>query len=125
MSLVTIKIIDTGRVLQVPWTSEMNGQQALERAYDIDQLEGSDFTFAIQYFGHKVGYMVVMLDGIYDDTENKKNYWALIVNDKVSNLGIDAVMLNPDDEMKFDYQSYNAEIHIYTLMEEKHRVYSR
>ncbi|SMO35914.1 DUF4430 domain-containing protein [Solitalea koreensis] len=123
MSLITIKIMDTGRVFQVPWTNNMNGQQALERAYDIDQLEGSDFSFGLQYFGHKLGYMVFMLDGIYDDVENKKNFWVLIVNDKVSDQGIDSVILNPDDEMKFDYQSYATDTQAHFLMIEKYRTY--
>jgi hypothetical protein len=117
--------MDTGRVLEVPWTSEMNAQQALERAYNIDQLEESDFSFGLQYFGHQLGYMVTMLDGIYDDFENRAHFWALLVNDKMSKQGIEAILLNPDDELKFDYQTYDEAIHGTTLLAVKYKVYAR
>jgi hypothetical protein len=61
---VSITVVG-GPTIQVPWASGMNAQQALERAFDLQNPKG-EFTYALQYFGSALGYLVVMLNETYE-----------------------------------------------------------
>jgi hypothetical protein len=58
---VVVEITGGPRVT-VPWSAGMNAQDALERAYDSS---GGSFTYALQYYGPRVGYFVVMINDTY------------------------------------------------------------
>jgi hypothetical protein len=60
---VTVSIAVNGSVVrsmpEVPWSSGMNGQNALEQAYAA----GTGYSFVLQYFGASLGYEV-SFDGV-------------------------------------------------------------
>lgn len=61
---VTVSIAINGNVARtiadIPWSSGMNAQNALEQAYAT----GAGYSFLPQYFGVPLGYEVVSFDGI-------------------------------------------------------------
>ena len=104
--------VDNGSAVQVDWTSGMNAQTALERAY-------SQITFGITYYGSSLGYLVVMLNGAYD-SPTSGYYWAFYYNGQYATQGIDYTILNDGDSISFVNTSYNEEKHKGTLLEVKH-----
>jgi hypothetical protein len=91
----------------VPWTSGMNAQQALEGAYN--QREDPHYGFSLEYYGydsggHLLGYLVEEIDQIGDQPGV---YWEFLVNDAPSSTGIDTTILNGGDAVSFVYQYYN------------------
>ena len=82
----------------IPWTEGMNVQQAMESAYELTP----GLSFALQYYGSKRGYKVIMVDGAADQSNY---YWFLYINGKLSQDGIDTTLLNPSDVVTLTYQS--------------------
>ncbi len=111
MSTVTIKIKDTLKSIQIPWRVDMNVQEALETAYDYEKQAGRSFDFALQYYGsfeqEYLGYLVVMIDKIYDNPIDPNDYWLFYVNGNLAQVGIDSYMLNAGDLIEFDYLPLN------------------
>jgi hypothetical protein len=107
MKSVKIRIGTNNKVIEIPWRPEMNVQEALEAAYDHEKLIHEPFTFAIQYFGfwHQeyLGYLVVMVDGVYDNPNNQQDYWCYYVNGQLAQVGIDNYIVCVDDMIEFDY----------------------
>jgi len=56
MSIVTVNITN-GPSIDVEWFSNMNTQQALEGAFN-QQSSSDEFSFALQYYGTSLGYLV-------------------------------------------------------------------
>lgn len=107
MRTVTIKVKDNAKLIQIPWRTDMNVQEALETAYDQEKNAGRLFDFALQYFGYfeqeYLGYLVVMIDKIYDNPNNPNDYWLFFVNGNLPQVGIDSYMVNVGDIIEFDY----------------------
>ena len=110
--MVTITI-SGGQPVSVNWFSGMNSQQALEEAYP-------NITFGVNYYGSSLGYMAVMINGTYDDS-NSHMYWEFYYNGNPSNKGIDSTILNDGDSISFENTSYNEVTHKGTLLEIKHQ----
>lgn len=112
MNPVTIKDKNKNITVTIPWRADMNVQEALETAYDLEKQAGRDFSFALQYFGYfeqeYVGYQLVMLDGQYDDPNNKTDYWLFLVNGTFAQVGIDNYMVNAGDLIEFEYTPIHA-----------------
>jgi len=63
-STVSLEVVG-GPSVQVPWTTGMTAQDALEAAYD--QINSSaTFTYALQFYGTPLGYLVLMINETYD-----------------------------------------------------------
>lgn len=62
----TVQVAITGGPsITVPWSPNMNAQQALEAA-DNKVNNDSSFTYALQYYGSSLGYLVLMVNETYD-----------------------------------------------------------
>lgn len=108
MDPVTIRIADDRKTIQIPWHADMNVQEALETALDQEKKAGRDFNFALQYFGYfkdeYLGYLVIMIDNIFDNPSDAKDYWLFKVNGNLAPVGIDSWMVNTGDLIEFDYK---------------------
>lgn len=114
--------ITGGPSVSVPWFSGMNAQQALEGAYN--QLNNSSqFTYAIQYYGSGLGYLVIMVNETYDSFISSSApffYWEFLVNNSPAQAGIDGVVLNQGDTVTFSLDMYVAEKHQTSTLSAKH-----
>ena len=114
MSSVSTKtvaiIVEPGgkTISAIPWTQGMNVQQAMEHAYELPP----GLSFALQYYGSKRGYKVIMVDGVADQSNN---YWFLYINGALSQGGIDTTQLNPSDVVTLTYQPYSEALHGSTM----------
>jgi hypothetical protein len=100
------------QVENIPFTANMNVQQAMEAAYALTP--GHTYNFSLQYFGTGLGYEVVTLDSIVNQMGSDLNsyvFWALYINGRFSPTGIDETILHDDDQIGWDYQSYSPELH--------------
>jgi hypothetical protein len=102
---VSLSIEPEGKTIaNIPWTGGMNVQQEMELAYSMPPC----ITFALQYYGPSLGYLVLAVDGTFDtDT----TFWFLYVNDVLSPTGIDETILNDGDAVSLVYEPYQAEKH--------------
>jgi hypothetical protein len=102
-----------GPTASVSWSTGMNAQQALELAYTkISSTER--FTYALQYYGKSLGYLIVMINETYDtytSTSNPFFYWEFLYNGKPATQGIDSVVLNAGDRIEFSFDRYEANKH--------------
>lgn len=128
MKPVTIKIRDNNKIIEIEWEADMNIQEALQKAYNKTKKEGGKFDFALQYYGYSgndyLGYLVVMIDGIYDNPKDPNDYWVFYVNGKMPIVGIDSYMVNVEDLIEFDYIPYKSEVHKGTHAEKKFMTYT-
>jgi hypothetical protein len=63
-STVSLEVVG-GPCVLVPWKADMTAQDALELAYD--QINSSaTFTYALQFYGSQLGYLVLMINETYD-----------------------------------------------------------
>ncbi|PWK78737.1 uncharacterized protein DUF4430 [Mucilaginibacter oryzae] len=118
--MVTVTITG-GPSVQVPWQANMNGQAAIEAAYNALSAQKS-FTFLLQYYGSQLGYLVDMINGTYDSfvsTYEPYFFWDFIVNGISSDTGIDNTWINDGDVITFTYTTYNAETHAATTLGQK------
>ena len=88
-------------VQDVPWTSGMNAQQALEAAYNTQQ--DANYGFSLSYYGSTLGYLVEEIEQIGDQPGV---YWEFFLNGASSDVGIDFVVLDAGDAVSFEYQYY-------------------
>jgi hypothetical protein len=111
-----------GPSIPVPWFEGMNAQQALEGAYG--QLNNSgQFTYALQYYGADLGYLVMMINETYDSFASSAAplfYWEFLLNGSPSTSGIDDVTLNPGDAVCFSFEMYEAARHKASTLKAKH-----
>ena len=129
MNPVTIKIKDNSKTIEIPWRQDMNIQEALETAYDQEKKAGRQFDFAIQYYGYfgqdYLGYLVVMIDKIYDSPNDPNDYWLFYVNGDLAQVGIDNYMVNAGDLIEFDYLPLASATADNILQKAKHEFYSK
>ncbi|MBW8831580.1 MAG: DUF4430 domain-containing protein [Burkholderiales bacterium] len=119
----TVQVAVTGGPsISVPWFQGMNAQQALEGAYN--QLGNSgQFSYAIQYYGTGLGYLVAMINETYDSVVLSAApffYWQFLVNGLPSQSGIDGVTLNPGDKIAFSFEMYEPVKHARSTLAGKH-----
>ena len=118
---VTVEVAG-GPEVAVPWTQGMNAQQALEEAYNaIGNTE--EFTYGIQYFGTKLGYLVFMINETYDTFISSSEpffYWEFLVNGEPSSTGVDSTILNAGDVVGFVFEQYEPVKHSKSLLRLKH-----
>lgn len=122
---VSIEILG-GPQLDVNWTRGMNAQQALELAHNAIN-DNKKFSFALQYYGAALGYMVFMINGTFDSfvPEAAPNfYWHFLVNDVSQDVGIDGKELAAGDRVKYSYDRYDPRQHVDTTMGKKHLFYT-
>ena len=121
--MITVSVED-GPSVTLPWHSGMNAQDALEAAYQ--QINSTAlFTYALQYYGPKLGYLVLMINETYDSFLSSAApffYWEFLHNGKQSPTGIDSTTLNDGDVIAFQFTIYNAVTHATTPVGEKHRL---
>lgn len=95
---VTVEVVG-GPTAQVAWTENMTAQRALEAAYD--QINSSaTFTYALQFYGTQLGYLVIMINETYDSFISSAEpffYWEFFVNNRPANKGIDNTILSAGD----------------------------
>jgi hypothetical protein len=116
--------VENGPTLSVAWKQGMNAQDAIEAA----QQQGSSttpFTFALQYYGPTLGYLVLMINETYDSFISSAApffYWEFLVNGKPSPSGIDSTKLNDGDVVTFSFTVYDATTHAATPLAAKHKL---
>jgi len=122
-NVVTVQVVN-GPSVEVLWTHGMNAQQALEDACNI--LNRIDqFTFALQYYGSTLGYLVEMINETYDTFMSKAEpfyYWEFFHNDQPSQTGIDHTILNSGDTISFSYELFQDQKHRNSLLRVKNEV---
>ena len=107
-STVTVQVV-FGPTIIVPWTTGMNAQQAIEEAYNT-QVPAGEFTYALQYYGTSLGYLVVMINETYESYMSSAApfyFWEFLVNGTAATTGIDGTILNSGDVVTFEFQVYN------------------
>jgi hypothetical protein len=119
----TVKVtVEGGPSVDVPWAEGMTAQDALEAAYDALKADG--FTFALQYYGQQLGYLVLMINETYDTFISKAEpyfYWEFLLNGAPATSGIDSVRLHAADEVGFSYVLYVVATHGTTILNVKHQ----
>lgn len=128
MNQVTINIANDKKTIKIDWKPDMNIQNMLEIAYDQEKKSGREFSFAFQYFGYYgedyLGYLVIMIDKIYDNPNNPNDYWLYRVNGVTAQVGIDNYMVNAGDLIEFDYIPITSSAQDNFLHKVKHEFYS-
>ncbi len=123
---VTVSVTG-GPSATVPWRDGMTAQDALEAAYDaLNSTE--QFTFSLQFFGSKFGYLVIMINETYDSFISKGGnlarpffYWQFLVNGQPATGGVSTTRLAAGDHAQFEFEMYVEERHEGTMMGMKHR----
>jgi hypothetical protein len=111
-----------GPTVSVPWVINMNAQQAIEGAYSALN-DSSKFTYALQFYGSQLGYLVTMINETYDSfasTAAPFYYWEFLVNGKPAQSGIDNTSLNPGDSIAFSFEPYDVGKHANSTLAKKH-----
>jgi hypothetical protein len=100
----------------------MNAQDAIEIAWNAIN-STQRFTFGLQYYGSKLGYLVFMINETFDSFVSSSEpffYWHFFVNDVPAPTGIDGTILKAGDRVKFSFDRYVPEQHAGSLLEAKH-----
>jgi len=87
----------------------MNVQQAFEQAYN--NVPAGTLTYALQYYGNPLGYLVVMINETYESFNSKESpffFWEFLINGQISANGIDSTILNDGDVVTFEFTTYNS-----------------
>ncbi len=74
----------------IPFAAGITVRGAMEVSYNEPALPTYDF--AVEYFGHDLGYAVTTLDGIHQQAGSDPEtylFWELSVNGELSEVGID------------------------------------
>lgn len=119
---ITVTVAE-GPTMLVGWKAGMNAQDAIEAA----QQQGGTpaFTFALQYYGANLGYLVLMINETYDSFISSAApffYWEFLVNDQPSPTGIDSTKVKDGDVLTFSFTVYDATTHASTPLGAKHRL---
>jgi hypothetical protein len=110
-----------GSSVSVPWKHGMNAQQVLEVAFN--SLRGTgELSYALQYFGDPLGYLVVMINETYESFMSSTHpffFWEFLVNGVASPTGIDGTILHAGDMVTFELQTYDAVTHAGSTLKAK------
>lgn len=119
-STVSLEVVG-GPFVAVPWKAGMTAQDALEAAYN--QINSSaTFSYALQFYGSQLGYLVLMINETYDSFISSAEpfyYWEFLVNDVPATKGIDHTVLSDGDAVKFSFEQYIPLKHKGSLLEAK------
>lgn len=119
-SSVRLEIVG-GPSVEIPWKAGMTAQDALEAAYD--QINSSaTFTYALQFYGSQLGYLVPMINETYDSFISSAEpfyYWEFFVNNVPATKGIDNTILSNRDVVTFSFERFTPEKHKGSLLEAK------
>ena len=118
---VDVEVVGGSRV-SVDWNDGMNAQDALEEAYRVFN-DTKKFTYALQYFGSSLGYLVLMLNETYDSFVSSSNpffYWEILVNGIPATAGIDHIRLQAGDHLMFSFERYDPVKHEKSTLRVKH-----
>lgn len=110
--IVDVEVVGGPRTT-VAWTKGMNAQDALEEAYRLIN-DTKKFTYALQYFGSSLGYLVLMFNETYDSFISSSSpffYWEILVNGTPATQGIDHILLQPGDHLMFSFERYDPVKH--------------
>ena len=122
-----VKIAITGGpTFQVEWVSGMNGQDAMEAAFNMQETPKT-FTYMLQYYGAGLGYLVEMINGTFDtalSNEAPYFFWDFIVDGQPSNTGIDQTHINDGQTITFTYAVYDTGSHFNTTLDKKYNAKS-
>ena len=120
-NIVTVEV-SGGPTYTVTWNPGMNAQQAIEAAFNSQTTPG-EFTYALQYYGSQLGYLVVMINETYESFMSSADpfyFWEFLVNGTPSSTGIDNVNLNAGDVVTFELQLYSPAIHATSTVKTKY-----
>jgi hypothetical protein len=125
-STVSLEVVG-GPLVQVLWKANMTAQDALEAAYN--QINASaTFTYALQFYGSELGYLVLMVNETYDSFISSAEpfyYWEFLVNEQPSAEGIDNTILADGDAVKFSFEQYVPGKHRGSLLATKREFHAR
>lgn len=116
-----------GPFVEVPWKAGMTAQDALEAAYNLIN-SSATFTYALQFYGSQLGYLVLMINETYDSFISSAEpfyYWEFLVNDAPATEGIDNTVLSAGDAVKFGFEQYIPLKHKGSLLEAKREFQSK
>ncbi len=108
LSIVDVEVVGGTRV-SVAWKQSMNAQEALEEAFRIIN-NTKAFTYALQYFGLALGYLVLMINETYDSFISSSSpffHWEILVNGIPATKGIDHIILHSGDHLMFSFERYD------------------
>jgi hypothetical protein len=112
--MVTL-IITGGPTLKFPHSDGMNGQIALEAAFNSQKTPPKGkrkFIYMLQYYGSELGYLVDMINGTFDTFSLQHNisepyfFWDFKVGKNDSTTGIDNTPISDGDVITFTFESY-------------------
>lgn len=110
----------------VDWKEDLTALEAMESAFDVIN-QSKQFTFALQYFGPELGYLVVMINETYDSFISKGGdaaepffYWEFLVNGNRADKGVNHTVLARGDAVEFEFEMYVPEEHRNSLLSAKH-----
>lgn len=106
----------------VTWVSGMTAQQAMEAAFNVFN-SSQTFTYALQYYGRKLGYLVMMINETYDSFISSAApffYWEFLLNGAPAQQGIDSTLLHPGDTIAFSFEAYDPLRHLGSTLARKH-----
>lgn len=133
-SAKTIKVSVTGGPsANVPYEPGMTALRSMELAQGIIEPEQNEqFTFALQYYGSSLGYLVNMINETYDSFISRGGeratpffYWQFLINNTPAVSSVDRTTLKESDNITFELQMYSPSLHANTLLEEKHKFQNR
>jgi hypothetical protein len=122
-STATVQVsVGGGPSTSVPWVAGMSAQQAMEAAFNA--LNNSQtFTYALQYYGSQLGYLVMMINETYDSFVSSAApffYWEFLLNGAPAQQGIDSTKLHPGDAIAFNFEAYDSVRHVGSTLAKKH-----
>jgi hypothetical protein len=120
--IVTIEIAQ-GPTMTIPFTAGMNAQQAIEKAFD-SQGQSAGFTYALQYFGANLGYLVIMINETYESFISSSHpfyFWEFLVNGQPAASGIDNTTLKAGDVIRFELRTFSEAVPASSTMHAKYR----
>lgn len=119
-------LVNGGPSATVEWTPNMTALNAMERAFEVINLK-EQFTYALQFYGPNLGYLVIMINETYDSFISKGGiqanpffYWQFLVNDSPASMGVSHTILQAGDVVLFEFEMFTIEKHKDTLLGVKH-----
>jgi len=126
-------IVFGGPTASIQWKKDMTALQALELAHQqIEPDPNEQFTFALQYYGATLGYLLIMINETYDSFISRGGesatpffYWHFLHNNHPADESIDRTRLKDGDTISFDFIRFEPEQHKGTLLGAKHKQQTR
>jgi len=125
---VTVSV-EGGPSATVAFTQGMTALKAMEAAHaKIEPDPNEQFTFALQFYGAGLGYLVSMINETYDSFISRGGenaspffYWNFLVNEVPSDRSVYSKTLVEGDRVLFRFERFVEHAHRGTLLAVKHR----